>query len=159
MNPDAQPFGTPAAPAGPHPHLNLAGTLLAITGGLSILYALFRIASSALGGFVGGDPADVLRQVDPAMREQLGPLLAVLERGSTMMGVVWGLVMAGVSAFVVFGGLKLRSGQSYNLAMAAAVLATIPCCFNGCCCVISMPAGIFALILLTKPEVKASFTN
>jgi len=73
---------------------------------------------------------------------------------SSKGGVFFPLIMLVANAFVLFGGLKMRNLESFGLAMAAAIIAVIPCCPCGC---IGIPAGIWALIVLNKPEVKAAF--
>ena len=47
---------------------------------------------------------------------------------------------------------KLRSR---GLAMTAAILAMIPC-FSPCC-LLGLPFGIWALVVLSKPEVQSQF--
>lgn len=156
MNPYAQPFGTTGTPQ-QNSNLNLAGILLMVTGVLAIIYALFSLVMA----FVGDDGSWALKFVnDPALQEKLRDAMAQQQTGGTkLLNAVWPLVMIGANFVVVFGGLKLKSAQAYGISMAAAIISTIPCCFNGCCCITSMPAGIFALVLLLKPEVKASFTS
>jgi hypothetical protein len=39
--------------------------------------------------------------------------------------------------------------------MTAAILALVPC--TSPCCLAGIPAGIWALVVLAKPEVKAGF--
>jgi hypothetical protein len=60
-----------------------------------------------------------------------------------------------VGAAILFGALKMMRLQSYGWAMAAAILAVIPC-LSPCCC-LGIPFGIWALVVLSKPEVKAAF--
>jgi len=38
--------------------------------------------------------------------------------------------------------------------MAGAVVAMLPC---QCCCLLGLPAGIWALVVLNKPEVNSQF--
>ena len=65
---------------------------------------------------------------------------------------VIGLVMAVV---VFMGASKMKNAESYGFAMAAAILAMIPCVSP--CCLLGLPLGIWALIVLLKPEVKSAF--
>ena len=65
---------------------------------------------------------------------------------------VIGLVMAVV---VFMGASKMKNAESYGFAMAAAILAMIPCISP--CCLLGLPLGIWALVVLLKPEVKAAF--
>ena len=53
------------------------------------------------------------------------------------------------------GGLKMKSLESYSLVMTVSVIAMIPC-FSPCC-LIGLPIGIWALVVLSKPEVKSAF--
>jgi hypothetical protein len=59
------------------------------------------------------------------------------------------------SIVVIVGALKMKKLQGHTFAMVAAVLAILPC--NGCC-FLGIFAGIWCLIVLMKPEVKASFS-
>jgi hypothetical protein len=59
-----------------------------------------------------------------------------------------------MSGLVVYGAYKMRRLENHGLAVAAAVLAMIPC--SGCC-VLGLPFGIWALVVLNDPSVKAAF--
>ena len=72
------------------------------------------------------------------------------------MGIVFSLLGMGISGIILLGGFKMKRLENYSLALTAAILALIPCTFP-CCIVISLPIGIWALVILAKPEVKAAF--
>jgi hypothetical protein len=59
------------------------------------------------------------------------------------------------SIVVLFGAIKMKNLQNYGLSMTAAILAVVPCVSP--CCMIGLPIGIWALIALSKPEVKSAF--
>ena len=40
--------------------------------------------------------------------------------------------------------------------MTASILAVVPCVSP--CCLVGLPIGIWALVVLSKPEVKSQFT-
>ena len=158
MNPSGQPFG--AAPAAQPPRndqLNLAAILLIVTAGLAIAYALLSLTASV----AGGDGSWALAFIkDEALKQKMREAMAQgAASQSKVMNIGWPLLMMMANGFIIFGALKMKNAQGYPLALTAAILSTIPCCFNGCCCITSMPAGIFALVLLLKPEVKSSFTS
>jgi hypothetical protein len=158
MNPSGQPFGAPPPSAAPrNEQVSLAAILLMVAAGLALAYSLVSLVSSG----AGGDGSWALNLVkDEALREKMREAMAKSSGGgSRVAGMLWPLIMIAANAFIIFAGTKMKNFEAYNLSMAAAVLATIPCCFNGCCCITSMPVGIFALVLLMKPEVKASFTS
>jgi hypothetical protein len=53
------------------------------------------------------------------------------------------------------GSLSMMKLKSYGFAMATAIIMLIPC--GNCCCFLNIGAGIWALVVLSKPEVKAAF--
>jgi hypothetical protein len=57
---------------------------------------------------------------------------------------------------IIFAALKMKNLQYHTLAVVAAVMAAFPC-VSSCCC-IGLPVGIWVLVVLFKPEVKAAFT-
>mgnify|MGYP001220606244 CR=1 FL=1 len=65
-------------------------------------------------------------------------------------GSIIGLVIQGL---ILFGSIKMKNLQSYGLSMTAAILS-ITC---NCCCPIGWGAGIWALVVLADPKVKAAF--
>lgn len=69
--------------------------------------------------------------------------------GSSFVGLL-------VAAFIIFAGLKMKDLQQWGLAVAASILAMIPCISP--CCVIGLPIGIWCLVVLTRTDVKAAFT-
>jgi hypothetical protein len=68
--------------------------------------------------------------------------------GSSFVGIL-------VSAFIIYAALKMKELNQWGLAMAASILAMIPCISP--CCIIGLPIGIWCLVVLTKPEVRAAF--
>ena len=160
MNPTGQPFqGAPYAAPPQNNQVNLPAILLMVSAGLAIAYALFSLVMAAVGG--DGDTSWVMKLInDPALREQMEKQMAAQQTGGgKLVNYLWPLLILAANGLVIFGALKMRSLESYALAMVAAVVATIPCCFTGCCCITSMPAGIFALVVLMRPEVKAAFRS
>jgi len=74
---------------------------------------------------------------------------------SGTIGVISGIIGILVSGLILFGAMKMKKLESYGLAMAASIIAMIPC-FSPCC-VLGLPIGIWALVVLMKPEVKSAF--
>ncbi len=64
------------------------------------------------------------------------------------------LIRLALDGLTIYGALKMRQLQSWNLSLAGAVAASIPCSF---CCIVSLPLGIWALIVLLNDEVKQAF--
>jgi predicted PurR-regulated permease PerM len=71
------------------------------------------------------------------------------------IGIVTSLIGLAMAVVVFMGASKMKNLQSYGFAMAATVIAMIPCI--GPCCILGLPIGIWALVILLKPEVKGAF--
>jgi hypothetical protein len=66
---------------------------------------------------------------------------------SYALGFTWG-------GLVTVGAVRMKKLESIGLAMTACIVAMLPC--NGCC-VLGLPFGIWGLVVLNRPEVKAAF--
>lgn len=125
---------------------------LMIASILGILTAIFGMLSGLLG-FNNAAELDKLSQL-PGQNQQFIQMIQSMSNGPlTIIQNIVGMALAG---FILFGAIKMKRLESYGLCMAASILAVIPCC-SPCCCV-SIPIGIWALIVLNKPEVKPFFT-
>lgn len=62
--------------------------------------------------------------------------------------------IAVLHGFVVFGGFKMKQLQGKTLCWIASILA-IP--IYGCCCCVSLPFSIWAMVILSRPEVSSRF--
>lgn len=71
------------------------------------------------------------------------------------IGILENIFGLAVSSVILVGAIKMQSLRSYSLAFTAALLAVIPCLTP--CCFLGLPLGIWALVVLNKPEVKAQF--
>ncbi|MCS6850987.1 MAG: hypothetical protein NZ700_07430 [Gemmataceae bacterium] len=69
--------------------------------------------------------------------------------------VVSAVIGVAIGALVIWGALKMKSLQSYGLAVASSVLAMIPCISP--CCLLGLPFGIWSLVVLNDPQVKSAF--
>ena len=81
--------------------------------------------------------------------------LKIVQSMSGAMGIIFSAVQLALSAFYIFASTKMRKLESYGLVMIATILSMIPC-VSPCCCV-GLPIGIWILVVLAKPEVKAAF--
>jgi len=79
--------------------------------------------------------------------------LQVLVQGT--LGVVFGIISLGIGGFVIFACTKMMKLEGYVLSMAGVILAMLPCVSP--CCLLGLPFGIWAIVVMNKPEVKAAF--
>ncbi len=70
------------------------------------------------------------------------------------LGVVTALLGMLVSAVMLFGAMRMRALEGYAFAVLAAILALLPCCP---CCFLSLPVGVWALVVLMDREVREAF--
>ncbi|WP_223643108.1 hypothetical protein [Corallococcus sp. EGB] len=141
-SPDFNPLRAKAAQ-----ELSVPAILMMVMAGLTFLYSLVSLVTptnSAQLETVLSNP-DIPQQAKDAMTWFVSPLGRV---ALTVPGLV-------LNALVAFGGWKMKNLQSYGLSMTAAIICCIPCC--GPCMCLSLVPGIWSLIVLNKPEVKAAF--
>jgi hypothetical protein len=72
---------------------------------------------------------------------------AIINLLSLVAGMIWG-------GLITFGAVKMKKLTSFRLAMMASIVAMLPC---NSCCVLGLPFGIWSLVVLNRPEVKAAF--
>jgi hypothetical protein len=72
------------------------------------------------------------------------------------IGMALGIISIMLSVLILFGAIKMKRLESYGLAMTASIIAMIPC-VSFPCCIIGLPIGIWAVVVLSKPEVKSAF--
>ena len=113
---------------------------LMITAILGILFQTGRLVWGNIGASVLASQPDI----PPAFVALFGRLGLATSLLGIMMGVV-----------ILIGALKMKKLEGYGFAMAASILAMIPCISP--CCLVGLPIGIWALVVLSKPEIKRAF--
>jgi hypothetical protein len=119
-------------------------TGLLLTGVLGLLIHLWQIGLALLTpDQVTSNP--VFQLFDPP------PPPEMLIRGALLGGIGFGLL----NAFLIAAALKMMRLESYTLALIGSLAALIDCS-NGCC-LLAWPFGLWALVVLLRPEVKEAF--
>jgi hypothetical protein len=124
----------------PKSAVSVPATLLMVVGGINLLFGIAVVLSALTGigsSFIGGN----------WLHGALGIVYAF----------VWACVNLGIAGLIAYGAMQMQQLRNYNLALISAVAACLPC--SHCCCFIGLAAGIWSIIILMKPEVKAAFTN
>lgn len=129
---------------------------LIVAGVLGALVSLLGIATH-LFAMIGGSNQDLSNLNDPNFPPVLKPLLKLVSSG--IVGLMFSLVQAAANAFIIYAGLQMREARQYGLCVAGAALASIPLCFSSCCCIFTMPLGIWALSVLLGQSGKAQFQS
>ena len=135
--PGTMPYGQPSAhPARLEEMLKGPAIFMMVLAILSFVGGVIGIGSSALGSSMASSEEE-----------------AVL---NLIVGVPFNILRIVVNIPILIGAIKMKQGQSYGLAMTAAILCIL--CDWTCCC-LGLGAGIWALVILLKPEVKAVFQS
>lgn len=120
--------------------------------------AIGLMATSAVGAIAAianlfiSDPADFLemyRNVGVA-EEQAQQMADIAAKAGPALSIAF-IVL---NALIFVGALQLMKLRGRGLAMTAAILSFVNC--GSCCCVLSAPFGIWALIAMRRPDVQAA---
>ena len=99
-----------------------------------------------------------LAQINDIQRQRgFGQRQQQLPRGVIVMIIIGVLVVQlSVSGVVLAGAIKMKNLRSRGFALTAAILAMLPCSL---CCLLGLPFGIWALVVLNDADVKAAFRS
>jgi hypothetical protein len=120
---------------------------LIVTAGLDALFAVVMMFLSILGISMIDMPTLAEHPVDRAVLEDL------IGGGFVFVLCVAGLI---IDAIIAYGAMKMMKLESYGWALAAAILAIIPC-LSSPCIVLGLPFGIWALVVLMNAKVRDGF--
>ena len=74
----------------------------------------------------------------------------------TAIGLVANVLGMGIGAFQIWAALQMKELRNWTASLIASILAILPC-FG--CCLVGIPVGIWALVVLVNAEVKEAFTS
>jgi hypothetical protein len=149
MNPYAAPqmpgYPPPAAPPGPdaqqaRSRILFPAIALTVLSGILILVFVLDLILAATGGF-------------NAALGSGGGLEQIITPGFLIGVCVFAMLMNG---FVVFSMIQMMRLRTWGLALAGCIVSALPLSSSGCC-LLTLPFAIWAVVVLLKPEVKASF--
>ena len=95
-------------------------------------------------------------QAMPSPGPQFQQLFTFLNSLNGPLGLVSDVFSLTMGTLITLGAFKLKNLQSYTFAYTMSILAMIPCLSP--CCLLGLPFGIWALVQLSKPEIKAQFS-
>ena len=125
--------------------LQLPAIGLIVVGALNLLSGVVLILGRLVSIVKGRDP--VITDED----RRLGYMFAII------FFPIVSLISIAASPIIIFGGIQMLRARRYSIALWAAVLALIP--LTSVCCIPGIPIGIWALIVLRNPEVRAAFES
>jgi predicted Zn finger-like uncharacterized protein len=116
--------------------VSVPAIILIVLGILGLVYGLINIVVVVTG--MGG-PGPFGQPKNGA--EQVGRMVG------SVLPIIWG-------AIVTLGGFKMKSLSGRGSAMLGAIFAMLPC---SPCCLLGLPIGIWAVVVLNRDDVKRAF--
>jgi hypothetical protein len=110
---------------------------LIVAAGLSLAFNLLYLLVIGLIG--------VAAVTDPQTAD-------ALPAAGAMIGV--GVIALALNVLTLYAAWQMRQLRGWGLSMAGAILAMLPCTP---CCIIGLPIGIWAILVLIDNDVKAAF--
>jgi phage FluMu protein Com len=123
-------------------------TVTAILGVvMNVLGTMANVSMLALGPMAGQPGANMRLRHEDTFPMMLG--------GGVYVAL--GLFGVAMSIIILIGARKMKRLEGHTFAMAAAIIALVPCISP--CCLLGLPFGIWALVVLNDPSVKAAFRS
>ena len=149
-------FGEPGnapAPATVSAQVRPPAIVLAVLASVGILIAIWGLANSILqaGAPVPPPPAEV--QKDP----EAAKMYEAVVKGAQTAGIPLYAVQLVLSIVVVYGATRMMAVRGYGVSLTASILSMLPCA--GPCCGLTLPIGIWTLVVLSRSDVKAAFAR
>lgn len=88
-------------------------------------------------------------------KQQQVDMLNQIRDGMKTVWLPWNAGIVLSSLVILIGGIKLMSLSSPGLVTLASILSLVPCVSG--CCLLGLVFGIWAMVAMGKPEVKAGF--
>lgn len=129
--------------------------LLIVTASLGILYELWAIAMALYGG-----QSAQWNEFYTRLYARNPEFVRGMQMANGPVGIAIRCVGILICLFLLYGAIKMKKLQNYGLSVAVSIIVMVPCVapLLSPCCVLGLPIGIWALVVLCKPEIKGSFT-
>jgi len=136
--------------------IKVPAVALMVASVLNILLALWSLVEMMFFSPNLQEINSELSQLDNPQIEQFMQKMLHLMYGP--LGVVNVLFELVISALILVGARKMKSLQSYQFSLAAASLSMVPCLTPCCGFLLGLAFGIWALVVLRRPDVKSHFS-
>jgi hypothetical protein len=139
--------------------VRVPATLLIITGALVMIGAVLSfVRLPAMAAEMDNAIAEV--DADPNMpadqKDFLKKVFTSMKEYAENPATPYGIALSGVfGLLIIVGGVKLLNLSGPTFPVVGSILAMIPCT-SSCCCLLGLPAGIWALVALNSPDVRAA---
>ena len=137
--------------------VSVPAILLIVAGILNTMLAVFSVGSSMLGMANAQNQAQQMEELEAQFGDSpaFEFLKGMQEFGNSPISLALNVVGVLAGIVTIVGGVKMKSLNSWGLALTAAIITLVP--VFSCCCW-GLPIGIWALIVLLNSDVKAAFS-
>lgn len=125
---------------------------LMVSMGIGLVLTLLNLLQNALA-VAGIGPMAAPQNMDPAAMEDMRGFMAL----TGGMGIVIGIISIIGGIAIIMGAIKMKNLESYSFALTASILALVPCISP--CCPLGLIFGIWGIVVLNDPQVKAAFRS
>jgi len=142
--------------------VSLPAKLLIASAVIMLLLAAVQIAVAISGYDVTLKYLEYVEQLQPPgparddFKKQVDEARNRDRTSEHIMAAVRTVLSLALDIAILVGGLRMHSLRGRTLATVGAICAIIPA--NSCCC-LGIPVGIWALVVLFDPNVKAAFAS
>lgn len=119
---------------------------LLVVGLLGFFFSLFLLA-------IAPKAANAPNPMPGMIPDENWDQMQELERGP--VGKAIRGLFALISLLIMAAGMQMMRLKSWGLAVTGSILAMVN--FQGACCCLGLPVGVWALIVLTQPVVRSAF--
>lgn len=146
------------APTSAPERLHVPAIGLVVYGALAALVQAASLVNELLGHPLEKRLFDFLRERGVEVPDFDPETLTggLLFGANLIMNVVMGALTLALALFTLWGGLQMLRRRHHAACIAAAIAACLPC---GACCCLGLPLGIWALVVLNRPDVRAAFAD
>ena len=116
---------------------------LIVCGGLSLLASIYGVVNAMISS-PPPVPPNSPEWMEGVMKNSVGMTAAIIQS-----------VFIFVALFVLFGGIQMLRLKSRGVAIAASIVTMLN--IGSCCCIVGMPIGIWALVILMLTDVAQAF--
>lgn len=117
---------------------------LMIVGALGLLGSFYNIFTALMSEpVIDPNTPEVVQEI---IRNSRGPVAIVVQ----CLFIIVNLV-------IITGAFFMSRMQSWGMSLTSTILAMVN--FGTCCCVLGLPIGIWSLVILLRPEIKAAFAE
>ena len=138
------PNGTPGKVMAP-------AIAMIVCGAIDVIYGLLNFASA----FMPNDPIDM--PPDFEGNEFATSFFEGMNDPDPTATIIMSVLMIVVAAVMIFGSTMMLKRKMYGFALAAAIIAIIPCGCADCLFLAEVGIGIWATVILSQEDVKRLF--